>query len=133
MKLEEIDVKDESQRKEYIQACCDLMVASDEEIENQKKEYQQVNDCLADIQEFLNLPEEVRGSIGILCEEADRLSRQRKQSLELGKNRLPENKYLRFSQYREEMPKTLRKLEDEERHFAEIKSDLQKLEGERGL
>lgn len=133
LRLEEVDVKDEAQRQEYIQAYCDLMVASDEEIENQKKEYQQVNDCLADIQEFLNLPEEVRGSIGILCDEAARLSRQRKQSLELGKNRLPESKYLRFSQYREEMPKTLRKLEEEEQHFAEIKSDLQKLEGERAV
>lgn len=133
LRLEEVDVKDEAQRREYIQAYCDLMVASDEEIENQKKEYQQINDCLADIQEFLNLPEEVRGSIGLLCDEAARLSRQRKQSLELGKNRLPENKYLRFSQYREEMPKTLRKLEEEERHFAEIKSDLQKLEGERAV
>lgn len=132
LKLKYIDVRDKVQRQEYLQACCDYMISSDEEIENQKKEYQLVNDCLADIQEFLNLPEDVRSSIGILCDEAARLSRQRKQSMELGKNRLPENKYLRFAQYREEMPKTLRKLEEEERHFAEIKSDLQKLEGERG-
>ena len=131
--LESIDLKDEEQRQEYVQACCDLIVSADKEIENQKKEYQQINDCLADIQEFINLPEDVRGSIGILCDEATRLSKQRKQSLDLGKNRLPENKYLRFSQYREEMPKTLRKLEEEERHFAEIKSDLQKLEGERAV
>lgn len=133
LKLEYIDVRDEAQRLEYLQACCDLMVASDEELENQKKEYQQVNDCLADIQEFLNLPEDVQDSIGILCDEAVRLSGQRKQSLEFGKNRLPEDKYLRFSQYREEMPKTLRKLEEEERYFAEIKSDLQKLEGEKAV
>ncbi len=133
IKLEEINIKDERQREEYIQSCCELMVSSDEEIEKQKKEYQQVNDCLADIQELMNLPEEVQGSISILCDEADRLSRQRKQSFELGRNRLPENKYLRFSQYREEMPKTLQKLEEEERHFAEIKSDLQKLEGERAV
>lgn len=132
LKLEYVDVKDKTQRQEYLQACCDFMVSSDEAIENQKKEYQQMNDCLADIQEFLNLPEDVRSSIGILCDEAVKLSSQRKQSMELGKNRLPESKYLRFSQYREEMPKTLRKLEEEERHFAEIKSDLQKLEGERG-
>ncbi len=133
LKLEYMDVRDAAQRREYLQACCDLMVASDEELENQKKEYQQVNDCLADIQEFLSLPEDVRGSIGILCDEAVRLSGQRKQAMEFGKNRLPEDKYLRFSQYREEMPKTLRKLEEEERHFAEIKSDLQKLEGEKAV
>lgn len=133
LKLEYMDLKDKDQRQEYVQACCDLIVSADNEIENQKKEYQQINDCLADIQEFLNLPEDVRSSIGILCDEADRLSKQRKQSQALGKNRLPEKKYLRFSQYREEMPKTLRKLEEEERHFAEIKSDLQKLEGERAV
>ena len=133
LKPEYIDLRDEEQRQEYMQTCCDLIVSADKEIENQKKEYQQINDCLADIQEFLNLPEDVRSSIGILCDEADRLSKQRKQSQALGKNRLPEKKYLRFSQYREEMPKTLRKLEEEERHFAEIKSDLQKLEGERAV
>ena len=133
MKLEKVDLRDEGQRQEYIQACCDLIMSSDKEIENQKKEYQQINDCLADIQEFLNLPEDVRSSIGILCNEADRLSKQRKQSQAMGKNRLPENKYLRYSQYQEEMPKTLRNLEEEERHFAEIKSDLQKLEGERAV
>lgn len=133
LKPEQIEVRDEAQRREYVQACCDLMVSADEEIENQKKEYQQINDCLADIQEFLNLPEDVRSSIGILCDEAARLSKQREQSLAQGKNRLPETKYLRFSQYREEMPKTLRNLEEEERHFAAIKSDLQKLEGERAV
>lgn len=133
LKLDNIDLRDEAQRQEYVQACCDLIVSADAEIENQKKEYQQINDCLADIQEILNLPEDVRNSIGLLCDEADRLSKQRKQSQALGKNRLPENKYLRYSQYREEMPKTLRKLEEEERHFAEIKSDLQKLEGERAV
>ena len=133
LKPENIDLRDEAQRQEYVQACCDLIVSADKEIENQKKEYQQINDCLADIQEILNLPEDVRSSIGILCDEANRLSKQRKQSLATGKNRLPEKKYLRFSQYREEMPKTLRKLEEEERYFAEIKSDLQKLEGERAV
>lgn len=133
LKLAFYDLEDDDQRHDYLKSCCDVMMAADEEIEEQKKEYQQVNDCLADIQEFLNLPEEVRGSIGILCDEAVRLSGQRKQSQELGKKRLPEDKYLRFSQYREEMPKTLRKLEEEERHFAEIKSDLQKLEGERAV
>lgn len=131
--LEAVDVRDEKQRKDYLEVCCDLLIASDREIEKQRKEYQQINDCLADIHEIMELPEDIRGNIGLMATESNRLVNQRRQSQEMGKNRLPEQKYLRYSQYRDEMPKLLQKLEQEEQYFNEVRSDLQHLEGEKAV
>lgn len=133
IQLAEMDIDDKTEREEYLRACCEQMVSADAEIENQKQEYQQVNDCIADIQQFMDLPEDNKNSISILCKEVERLSNLRRQSFALGKNRLPEDKYLKYEQYREEMPRSIRKLEQEEKHFSEIKSDMQKLEGERAV
>ncbi len=131
--LEDVDIRDENQREEYLQSCCDLMLTADQEIEKQKKEYQQINDCLADIHELSALPEDIHNSIALLADEAERLVNIRKQSQQLGKNRMSEQKYLRFSKYRDEMPKTLQRLEAEEQYFSEVKSDLQNLEGEKAV
>lgn len=131
--LESVDVHNKEERDEYIKTCCQWMVDADKELEAQKKEYQKVNDCLADIQEISNLPEDISNNIFVLAQEISSLMNSRKQFQESGRNRLQDEKYLKFRQFEEDMPKTLRKLEESEQYLAEIKSDLQQLEGEKAV
>lgn len=128
-----IDIHNKDEREEYVKLCCQWMVDADRELEAQKKEYQKVNDCLADIQEISSLPENISSNIFVLAQEINSLMTSRKQYQESGRNRLQDEKYLKFRQFEEDMPKTLRKLETNEQYLTEIKADLQQLEGEKAV
>ncbi len=128
-----INIHNKEERDNYIRNCCQCMTEANAELEVQKKEYQRVNDCLADIHELNNLPENMSDNLFLLAKEIHRLMSYRKEYQDNGKNRLSEEKYLKYRQFEEDMPKTLRKLEESEKYLGEIKSDLQQLEGERAV
>lgn len=130
---DEVAVHNEKERQEYVKLCCQWMLDADRELEQQKKEYRKVNDCLADIQEISRLPEDISSNIFVLAQEISSLMTSRKQYREGEKDRLQDEKYLKFRQFEEEMPKTLKKLEENEQFLSEIKSDLQQLEGEKAV
>lgn len=117
--------------RNFLNERCELIGETTGQIEAVRMEYQEVTAYLQDTQLIDRAPEEAKD---ILADAARHILALEK---ELGKqkrkrNSLTDFQYQIMERYEDILPKEILRLSEEENYRAMIKSDLQKLEGEKG-
>ena len=115
----------------FLDEQCENILEGSRQIEGIRKEYQEVTAYLQDTQLIERANEEEREQIEdaarhilTLKKDMDKLKRRR--------TNLTDHQYRTLERYEHIIPAEIRRLEEEEEYRALIKSDLQKLEGEKG-
>lgn len=117
--------------RSFLNERCELIAEAAGQIEAVRMEYQEVTAYLQDAQLIDRAPEEEKEALAdaarhLLALEKELGKQKRK------KNSLTDFQYQIMERYEDILPKEIRRLSEEENYHAMIKSDLQKLEGEKG-
>lgn len=96
-----------------------------------KQEYMAVSAYLMDIQKIEAIPEEDRNVLNDAARNIISLNKERKSYQHTEKKLAPAH-YQRMQRYEKEIPKQLKRLEEQERYQQLIRNDMKQLEGEKG-
>lgn len=119
-----------TERISYVKDNCEIILESNRQIEEAKREYQAVTSYLTDMQRIDMIPEEQRENLEeaarkIISLTKDREKLQRKSSI------LSDKQYRLFERYELTIPKDLPAIKDSEQYQAMIDQDMMHLEKER--
>lgn len=127
---ENIALSDPEECKEFIRTSCDTILELRRLRQEAKTEYSAVTDYLSDIQTIANADAKQAATIENTSRQIVHLNKEIEKYR--GRDgRLTPSQYLKMEKYADEIPKEIRKLEENEDFFRKIKSDLRYLEEEK--
>ncbi len=127
----EIDISNPKMRERYVRNCCDQMLEATRQIDLATKEYRLVTDYLNDMERVDNLPPEKYKSLKNAAKEVMRLENEKSlHSENIG--RISNDRFEEMESIASEMPQALEEMRKNEDYKFLVRSDLQKLEGEKG-
>ncbi len=127
----EIDISNPMMRERYVRNCCDQMLESTREIDEAGREYRLVTDYLNDMETVDHLPPEQYRPLKKAAEEVTRLESEKDlHSEKIG--RISNDRYEDMESIEDDMPEALEEMKKNEDYKFLVRSDLQKLEGEKG-
>ncbi|MCR4591022.1 MAG: hypothetical protein K5668_09410 [Lachnospiraceae bacterium] len=132
LRRDSINIRVKDQRDRYIENCCEQMIEADKEIERSKMEYRLVTDYLTDIEVIEALPDDSKRRIERIADKINNLNRQTHANTK-SIGRISDERYRIFSRYENEVPDDIRNMKKNEDFKELIRSDLQKLEGEKAV
>ncbi|MBR1477756.1 MAG: hypothetical protein IJ608_07325 [Lachnospiraceae bacterium] len=127
---DEVNFRDDEQRKRYIESCLEQMAEAGREINQLEGEYALVTSYLTDMEEIEALPESEREEINTFARKLSGYESEI-QNYKEKKNRMPESRYNKLKQRENEIEEGIRKLKENEEYATLVKKDLRKLDGER--
>ena len=126
----EIDMSDSEVRGRYVRNCCDQMMEATREIDSATMEYRLVTDYLNDMEEIDALPDDKYAALKKTAEDVMKLENDREfHTSRVGK--ISSEKYDEMEGIAPEMPAAADLIKEHEDYKYLVKSDLQKLEGEK--
>ncbi len=125
-----VDFKDEEQRRRYIESCLEQMGEASREMDLLTGEYSRVTAYLTDMEEIEALPEEEREEVNRMAGKLMVLEQERSR-YRGKKNRMSDTEYYKIRNQESEIEEGIQKLVQTEQQANLIKQDLQKLRGER--
>lgn len=130
-KRRSIDVNDYKQREQYVRECCEMMSSTSADVENQKKEYQQVLRSLADLDEIDALPPKDKS---VVVQKAKKIVKieDEEDTYVRPTSKITEAQYRKIEQMEDEIPDILKKMKADEEYQMMVRRDLNLLEGEKG-
>lgn len=127
----EINIADPATRERYVRNCCDQMLENTTQIERATREYRLVTEYLSDMELVDNLPPEKYGPLKKTAKEVMRLENEKSQHSEnIGK--ISNDRFEDMESIAGDMPEALEEMKKNEDYRYLVRSDLQKLEGEKG-
>ena len=127
----EINIADPATRERYVRNCCDQMLENTRQIERATREYRLVTEYLSDMELVDNLPPEKYGPLKKTAKEVMRLESEKSQHSEnIGK--ISNDRFEDMESIAGDMPEALEEMKKNEDYRYLVRSDLQKLEGEKG-
>ena len=132
IRRDSVDMRVKDQRERYIESCCEQMIEADKEIERSKMEYRLVTEYLTDIEVIEALPDDSKRRLSRI---ADRINTLNKQSRASTKSigRISEERYRILLRYEADIPGDIKNMKKNEEYKELVRSDLQKLEGEKAV
>ena len=132
MRRSSVDMKNAEMRTHYIKNCCEQLMECEEEVDRATMEYRLVTDYLTDIEILEKLPREIRYKIN---KSADKIVKIEHESLENSEKmgKISEDNYQMMGRHALEVPSDLKTMKDNEDYGDLIRSDLHKLESEKGV
>lgn len=130
LEQEEVSKLHKADQLSFVKGCCDSIGESERQLENIKKEYEQVTEYLTDIQKIDRISGESRETMLDLCKKINRLLKERNQY----KNReltITDSQIHRFDLYQEELIDEIKKMYQAEAYQRAIEGDMKNLEKEK--
>lgn len=127
---DDLQIKDSSQRREYVKGCLDQIAEASGELENLQFEYNMVTSYLMDMEEIEAIPAEDKAELEENARKIEALEKQQSGYKER-KNRMSEEKYHQMEQLETELQEGYEKLTRAEEYQDLVKRDLRKLDGEK--
>lgn len=118
-------------KKNYVLARKERMAAAQQELEQFKREYRVLAEYHNDIGLLQDLPDEGTARIRDTATVILRLKKDRK-AFQEDNTLLDDVKYLQMSNYTEDMPDVIKRLTADEMYVSKLKSEIDRLEGEKG-
>lgn len=118
-------------KKEYALGRREKIQNAKEEMEQLKKEYRVLAEYHNDINLLKELPDKATSKIKETANIIVRLQNDRK-AFQGDMTRLDDGIYMQMSQYTEDMPDVIKKLTSEELYVSRLKSEIDRMEGEKG-
>lgn len=127
LRMEQTEAGSKEECMEYIKNHCELILEALRNLEEERKEYASISGLLMDIQRIDRMEDKK-----ILTDVARQLITLNRaiENFEGRKISITPAQYQRIQTYEEEMPSQIRRMEEEEQHYMEIKSDLRYLKEE---
>lgn len=132
LKPERFQMLDKEQRNQYIKDCCDQMLEASKEMENTKIEYDLITSYLNDMQEIENLALDEKAEFVDTARKIVQLNNERK-VFQTNTNRITDSQFWMMESKEDEIPDALERMLENESYQNTIKSDMQHLEGEKGV
>ena len=126
-----LNMNDPIERQQYVREYCDMMQAASKDVDEQKVEYQQVTQRLADLEELDKLPMSDKSNVRIHAKKVLELEDEGTNYKRPGK-KITETQYREMESMRNEIPKVLKKMKEDEEYQMKVRRDLNLLEGEKG-
>ncbi|MCR5420590.1 MAG: hypothetical protein K6E98_06275 [Lachnospiraceae bacterium] len=130
LKRNDINILDYRERELYIRNKCEQMKAASEDLEGQKHEYERVTQQLADLDEIGALTLTRFSELVRLAKRIENIEEEEKK-YKRPLSKITESQYRDMASKEKEIPKIIKKMQDEENHQMSIKRDLNLLEGEK--
>lgn len=127
---DDLQIKDSSQRQEYVKGCLDQIAEASGELENLQFEYNMVTSYLMDMEEIEAIPAEDKAELEENARKIEALEKQQSGYKER-KNRISEEKFRQMEQLETELQEGYEKLTKAEEYQDLVKRDLRKLDGEK--
>lgn len=127
---DDLQIKDRSQRREYVKGCLEQIAEASRELENLQFEYNMVTSYLRDMEEIEALPPEEKAALEDSARKIEALELQQSGYKER-KNRMDEEKFRQMERLEDDVQEGLEKLTQSEDYQELIKRDLRKLDGEK--
>ncbi|MBQ9549673.1 MAG: hypothetical protein IJU87_02565 [Lachnospiraceae bacterium] len=132
IRRDSVDMRIKDQRERYIESCCEQMIEADKEIERSKMEYRLVTEYLTDIEVIEALPDDSKRRLSRIADKINSLNKQTQAgSKSIG--RISEERYRILLRYEADIPDDIRNMKKNEEYKELVRSDLQKLEGEKAV
>lgn len=132
IKRDSVNMRSKNQREKYIESCCEQMIEADKEIERSRMEYRLVTEYLTDIEVIEALPNDSKRRLSRIAEKINNLSDQNKANTKsLGL--ISEERYRILLKNEGEVPDDIRNMQKNEEFKELVRTDLQKLEGEKAV
>ncbi len=126
--IDTIDSWDDPKKLEhYILDSCEQIIEATKEIESQKTEYRVVTAYLNDILKIEQLPKKQLGEIKEVASNMVELNKA-KESYQKSAHNISEEQFVLMEQEEEEIPKTIGRLQENEKYQATVKRDMNYLE-----
>lgn len=132
IRRDSINIRVKDQRDRYIENCCEQMIEADREIERSKMEYRLVTEYLTDIEVIEALPDDSKKRLSKIADKINSLNRQSSVNTK-SIGRISDERYRIFSRYEADIPDDIRNIKKNEDFKELIRSDMQKLEGEKAV
>ncbi len=126
-----LEVHNYKEREAYIRQCCEMMTAASEDVESQKKEYQQVTSQLADLDELSALPPHEKNEVMTRAKKIIEIE-EAEAEYTRPRSKITEVQYRQMEKQEDEIPDILKELEKNENYQMLVRRDLNLLEGEKG-
>ena len=127
---DDLQIKDSSQRKEYVKGCLDQIAEASNELENLQFEYNMVTSYLMDMEEIEAIPAQDKSELEECTKKIEALEKQQAGYKER-KNRMSEEKFRQMERLESDLQEGYEKLTKAEEYQELIKRDLRKLDGEK--
>ena len=127
---DDLQIKDSSQRKEYVKGCLDQIAEASNELENLQFEYNMVTSYLMDMEEIEAIPAQDKSELEECAKKIEALEKQQAGYKER-KNRMSEEKFRQMERLESDLQEGYEKLTKAEEYQELIKRDLRKLDGEK--
>ena len=115
---------------QFVHGQCEIMETAIHNIDRIMDDYNEVTEEFADIELYENAPENLKNQVTYYAEYVDSLTVDRKIITDSEK-KLSNKAYQRMDSYRDEIPKSIKIMEQQESYFESVKRDLNLLEGEK--
>lgn len=125
-----LDLENPQKRREYVKSCLEQMDEASGEIERLRDEYQLVNSYLRDMEEIEALPEEEKAKVEEHAKVIFSLNTDREQAKSRSVH-MAETDYRKMERLENEVEDAIEKLSQAESYQEKIRSDMQRLEGEK--
>lgn len=113
----------------YVKSQCDIMEEAAGYIDLAREQYEVVAEHFSDIELYEDAPEGIKSKIAIEAERVDNLTVDRR-IFKASENKLSNNAYHRMEMYEDEIPKSIRFIENQENEYESVRHDMRMLEGE---
>lgn len=126
-----LNMNDPVQREQYVREYCDMMAIASKDVDEQKIEYQQVTERLADLEELDKLPMTDKSQVRIRAKKVMEIENEEAGYTRPAK-KITEAQYREMQRLRDEIPEVIRKMKENEEYQMKVRRDLNLLEGEKG-
>lgn len=115
---------------QFVHGQCEIMETAIHNIDRVMDDYNEVTEEFADIELYEDAPENLKNQVAYYAEYVDSLSVDRKR-ITNSEKKLSNKAYQRMDRYRDEIPNSIKIMEQQESYFESVKRDLNLLEGEK--
>jgi hypothetical protein len=130
LKRDNVDMRDEAQRENYVTACLEQMAEASKELDTLGGEYNLVTSYLTDMEEIESQPPEIKAKLKTYAQKILEIE-VNQDKLEKKRLIMTDEEYARMERIEEYMPEGYDKLKEAEEYQILVKKDLGRLEGER--
>lgn len=126
-----LNMNDPIQREQYVREYCDMMQIASKDVDEQKTEYQQVTERLADLEELDKLPMTDKSQVRIRAKKLMAIEAEEAGYTRPAK-KITEAQYREMQRLKDEIPEVIKKMKEDEEYQMKVRRDLNLLEGEKG-
>lgn len=130
LSLNEDGVEQPEKVEHYAIDCCEQMIETSKELEDQKAEYRVVTSYLNDIELLEGLPENEKKELADVAQNVVQLNQARDEFLNTSK-KISDSQFAQMQQEEDEIPKAIKRLQSNEAYQMTIKRDMTYLDGKK--